>query len=276
MPVLAVLPLVSSPMPSAPRGDGMLVASFAKSVAPKHEARRAQQTEARRIEASRCPSGMAYVAGGYCVDRYEASLVEINEDGSEQAWPFNMSVEGHRVRAVSQAGVMPQAYISGAEASQACKLAGKRLCKPAEWRKACRGQKASTFPYGNTRTANACNDHGRSPLSALGLIHVRADGTAPEFGEFSVMNHPALNEIPGTLAATGSHEQCVSDEGIFDMVGNLHEWVDDPKGTFFGGYYQDTTQNGDGCSYSTYAHNFTYHDYSTGFRCCADASDEAN
>jgi hypothetical protein len=29
--------------------------------------------------------------------------------------------------------------------------------------------------------------------------------------------------------------------------------------------------NGDGCSYKTVAHDADYHDYSTGFRCCADA-----
>jgi sulfatase modifying factor 1 len=55
------------------------------------------------------------------------------------------------------------------------------------------------------------------------------------------------------------------------MVGNLHEWTNDPNGTFQGGYYLDTHQNGDGCGYRTTAHEFTYHDYSTGFRCCADA-----
>ena len=38
-----------------------------------------------------------------------------------------------------------------------------------------------------------------------------------------------------------------------------------------GGYYQDTHLNGDGCSYRTVAHDVSYHDYSTGFRCCADA-----
>ena len=47
-------------------------------------------------------------------------------------------------------------------------------------------------------------------------------------------------------------------------------WVDDADGTFRGGYYMDTSKNGDGCSYHTTAHDFTYHDYSTGFRCCMD------
>ena len=41
-------------------------------------------------------------------------------------------------------------------------------------------------------------------------------------------------------------------------------------GTFRGGYYMDTTKNGEGCSYRTTAHDFAYHDYSTGFRCCMD------
>jgi hypothetical protein len=54
------------------------------------------------------------------------------------------------------------------------------------------------------------------------------------------------------------------------MVGNLHEWTSDPYGTFQGGYYLDTQINGEGCAYRTTAHDFDYHDYSTGFRCCGD------
>ena len=46
---------------------------------------------------------------------------------------------------------------------------------------------------------------------------------------------------------------------------------DGTRGTFRGGYYQDTHRNGDGCTYRTTAHDVSYHDYSTGFRCCADA-----
>jgi formylglycine-generating enzyme required for sulfatase activity len=56
------------------------------------------------------------------------------------------------------------------------------------------------------------------------------------------------------------------------MVGNLHEWIADPSGVFAGGYFMDTFQNGEGCEYRTRAHDLDYHDYSTGFRCCADAA----
>ena len=83
------------------------------------------------------------------------------------------------------------------------------------------------------------------------------------------MNDPRLNQLEGALARTGSHSGCTNDYGVYDMVGNLHEWTSDPNGTFQGGYYLDTSINGEGCSYRTTAHDFDYHDYSTGFRCCA-------
>ena len=53
-------------------------------------------------------------------------------------------------------------------------------------------------------------------------------------------------------------------------MGNLHEWIDDPAGTFKGGFYVDTVINGEGRLYTTTAHNVYHFDYSTGFRCCAD------
>jgi formylglycine-generating enzyme required for sulfatase activity len=89
------------------------------------------------------------------------------------------------------------------------------------------------------------------------------------------MNDPRLDELPDTVAASGAFPRCTNGYGAVDMVGNLHEWVADPAGTFLGGYFMDTLQNGPGCEYRTRAHGFTYHDYSTGFRCCSDRGREA-
>ena len=90
------------------------------------------------------------------------------------------------------------------------------------------------------------------------------------------MNDPRINEAPNTVALTGSFTHCRNAFGVFDMVGNLHEWISDvhdgTRGTFRGGYYQDTHLNGDGCTYRTTAHDVSYHDYSTGFRCCTNAN----
>jgi formylglycine-generating enzyme required for sulfatase activity len=84
------------------------------------------------------------------------------------------------------------------------------------------------------------------------------------------MNDPRLNQTPMTLAKTGGFVRCTNAFGVFDMVGNLHEWVMSPHPTFRGGFYQDTHLNGDGCAYRSTAHAAAYHDYSTGFRCCAE------
>ncbi|HEY8080022.1 MAG TPA: SUMF1/EgtB/PvdO family nonheme iron enzyme [Labilithrix sp.] len=215
-----------------------------------------------------CPPDMASVDDRFCVDRYEASLVEVRSNGQEEAYPYYLPVEGHVVRAVSQKGVYPQGYISGVQAASACRASGKRLCKPTEWRTACKGPERQKFGYGNEQVRGTCNDNGRSPM---GLFYGRdiSEGTAWVFGK---MNDSRLNQTPGTLAETGSHDGCTNGYGVYDMVGNLHEWVDDQSGTFQGGYYLDVTQNGDGCGYRTDAHEFAYHDYSTGFRCCADVA----
>ena len=85
------------------------------------------------------------------------------------------------------------------------------------------------------------------------------------------MDHPMINQLENTLRKTGLRSGCTNDYGVFDMVGNLHEWTDEPSGTFRGGYYMDTRKNGEGCNYATTAHSKSYHDYSTGFRCCMEA-----
>lgn len=213
-----------------------------------------------------CPQGMANIDDRFCIDRWEGSLVEMLPDGREVPWPpFGPVDNGSHVRAVSVADVYPQAYISGAQAAKACAASGKRLCAPVEWRKACMGPDSTTFGYGATRVTGRCNDEGQSPMLRL-YPQVAQSWTLVGMTE---MNDPRLNQLDATLAPTGSHEGCTNGYGVFDMVGNLHEWTNDPNGTFQGGYYLDTHKNGDGCSYRTVAHEFTYHDYSTGFRCCA-------
>jgi sulfatase modifying factor 1 len=43
------------------------------------------------------------------------------------------------------------------------------------------------------------------------------------------------------------------------------------NGVFMGGFYSTTSELGPGCLYITVVHEPTYHDYSTGFRCCKSA-----
>jgi formylglycine-generating enzyme len=86
---------------------------------------------------------------------------------------------------------------------------------------------------------------------------------------------PRLNQVTfkgkPLLRKTGETAACVSEwegDGIHDMVGNLDEWIDDPEGTFVGGFYSRAKK--DGCDSTVRGHPTTYFDYSTGVRCCAE------
>jgi formylglycine-generating enzyme required for sulfatase activity len=231
------------------------------------------------------------LAGEVCIDRWEAHLVVRDAAGHPtEASPFARPVAGVRYEAASSPGVAPQGYVSRPEAAAACTNAGKRLCTAREWLRACEGPTKTAFPYGERLRAGACNTgkpHLMQKLFGADMRIYRFDAH---------YNSPKLNKYPDFLAKTGDHADCVSAEGVFDLVGNLHEWVSDPvdasfrkllterhtdfhvfetatngNGAFMGGFYSTTDQYGTGCSYVTPAHEPAYHDYSTGFRCCRDA-----
>ncbi|MBS2019238.1 MAG: SUMF1/EgtB/PvdO family nonheme iron enzyme [Deltaproteobacteria bacterium] len=241
---------------------GFAAASLTSSASPELTIARVVVTPPAPVTVNKtprpCPSNMAHV-GTSCVDKYEGSLVEIQANGTETAFSPYQAPNGHHVRAVSRPGVVPQAHISMVEAKRACAASGKRLCKAAEWKKACKGPENTRFPYGEKRVANACVDTNRSsPMNKLfGGVRTAAS-----------MNDPRANQMANTVEKTGATATCTNGYGVNDMVGNVHEWTDD--GSFRGGYYLDTKLNGDGCDYRTTAHARDYYDYSTGFRCCAD------
>ncbi len=233
----------------------------------------------------RCPPEMARI-GRFCVDRWEAHL--LGPDGTVHARNVP-PLDGVTYTAKSAPGVHPQGHINRPQAQAACQAAGKRLCAWIEWRRACQGPKWHRWPYGNAREEGACNS-GKSHLVR------ELFGDDPRTWTQEKFNDPRFNERPGYLAKAGEHERCVSPEGIFDMVGNLHEWVVDDvssaflrkmeeesmsrekqpyalgNGMFLGGFYSTRSEHGQGCFFVTIAHSASYYDYSTGFRCCKDAA----
>jgi hypothetical protein len=206
-----------------------------------------------------CPAGMLKVET-FCIDVYEASLVKMGDGAS---WSPFMNPGATEVAAVSVRGAVPQAYIDQIQAGDACTNAGKRLCSDAEWLRACQGPSDFTYPYGDTRMPGVCNDH-RDLHPAYEYF-----GTT-DSSVFSMLDDACIDQLPESLDPAGSRSGCVTSEGAFDMMGNIHEWTSNPSGTFRGGYYVDTVENGNGCLYATTAHDTSYWDYSTGFRCCAD------
>jgi formylglycine-generating enzyme len=160
--------------------------------------------------------------------------------------------------------VLPAGYLSRTSAERACQEAGKRLCARGEWVRACRGQEDRPFPYGPDYRADVCNVHRKTHPARLLHGNSSEYHTDPRLGLTEDQEGPLLRR-------TGQTPACVSQwgtDGIHDMVGNLDEWIDDPDGTFVGGFYSRATK--EGCNSVIDVHAPAYFDYSLGTRCCSD------
>ncbi len=158
-----------------------------------------------------------------------------------------IEVQEGRVVALSADHERPTNAVSYERAETACEGAGYRLCRVNEWDLACGGPERRTFSFGNTFEEGRCN----TALDA--------------------------SDVTGrSLAASGSHERCVTPEGIYDLTGNLGEWIDeaDLTGTLRelrGGAYANYDRFSH-CTPERHAFQPTDSSYDgQGFRCCADA-----
>lgn len=246
-----------------------------------------------------CPADMVSVAGAFCIDRYEVSLVDAargrrlsphypptraqTRDLFERwrrkqatattelgrllgvpAPPAFQLEEDFVARAISERGALPHGYLSRDAAESACRAAGKRLCRREEWVRACRGQEDTKFPYGPTYRHGVCNVHRDAHPASLLHGNASIHHLDPRLPLVRASDGPLLQP-------TGASAECRSrwgDDAVYDMVGNLDEWIDDPSGVFLGGFYSRASR--DGCDASISSHAPSYFDYSLGARCCRD------
>ncbi len=129
-------------------------------------------------------------------------------------------------------GRQPMVQATWFQAQSTCDEEGKRLCKLAEWKRACGFQ---TYPYGSEWNAKKCN-------------------TQNEMG------------FARELAPTGQFDTCRSWTGAYDMTGNVHEWVKEQK--IAGGGF-DSGPDVASCDYASPKEPGSSA-RTIGFRCCAD------
>ncbi len=247
-----------------------------------------------------CPGDMVSISDEYCIDRYEVTLVDASQGralsphypadkrlttmvfslwteqaarsrrslgrslGLPEVPKFTMS-EDFSPRARSLPDTIPAGYLRRSDAETACENAGKRLCSREEWVRACRGERNTRFPYGDTYHERACNVHRAHHPAAL--LH----GDSSRYHNDPRLGLAADDDGP-LLRPTGATPTCVSrwgEDGVYDMVGNLDEWIAEPEGSFLGGFFSRGTK--EGCLSSIDSHSPSYWDYSLGTRCCADA-----
>jgi protein-disulfide isomerase/uncharacterized membrane protein len=173
--------------------------------------------------------------GPFYIDRFEAT---IDKQG----------------RAVSLPNVQP-ASASWFDAKQACEKAGKRMCSEEEWISACTGKAA----VDNNKNTWFNDDE--------------IEGTRYPYGSFYEGStcHDGQKTLTGASIKTGALHGCRTVTGIYDLTGNMNEWIGatKDKASMTGGHFgsgEGAACNRRGAMFGPGNRNNT-----TGFRCCANA-----
>jgi formylglycine-generating enzyme required for sulfatase activity len=133
-------------------------------------------------------------------------------------------------------GKIPRTQVSWDQADAACHDRGARLCQGHEWERACRGPDGAEYPYGEPWDPLSCN-------------------TASADGALRAVLH------------AGAQRECRSAHGVYDMSGNVAEWVQE-KVLRGGSAKSGGEESRCGASSSGGPSSFA------GFRCCQDATSE--
>ncbi len=146
----------------------------------------------------------------YDIDKYEVTTVQylkfvLATNRSPQVdWKFD---GGNFQEAMAAHPIM---HVTWNDANEYCRWAGKRLPTEAEWEKAARGDKdARIYPWGNEMAGLSRANFGRTGLSG------------------PVRDRPERLLLYPPIISVFKYENAVSPYGVFQMVGNVAEWVSD-------------------------------------------------
>ncbi len=220
-----------------------------------------------------CPSDMRLVAGTHHdeVQRYcVAPQVDSKDTHCFAYFEGVTAFEGPKTdvrvcmdqfEAPNKRGAKPFVMKSYKSANAYCKARNKRMCSEQEWETACEGPEVLPLAYGWAVDKKICNSDKK--WMPVDWDKFGAEGDAADAEARRLWQGTPSGRFPG----------CVSPFGIYDMMGNVEEWVTSRKhrrfpGSLMGGFWAKPWT---GCRGTNDAHEPGFVFYETGFRCCADA-----
>jgi len=160
----------------------------------------------------------------------------------------------------NEEGIIPDVMFSFLDLDKMCKSIGKRLCADVEFIKACEGPENKPYPYGYVRNDSICN---------IDKIPIEWDQEK--------IKHKDWDEVKKVdqRVPSGSMPSCVSDYGVYDIVGNVDEEYQNTIGegtphpnVMMSGHWMRGARNM--CRGRTLVHNEWFYIYEAGGRCCKD------
>ncbi|AKT40870.1 formylglycine-generating enzyme family protein [Chondromyces crocatus] len=222
-----------------------------------------------------CPPDMTLVEGDFCPalayrcarpaedHGFGCAEYERGQRCLEPTDPRRFCIDRHEWP--NRIGEPPTVFVDWHDARSLCAGAGKRLCRRSEWTLACEGPKRLPYPWGFVRAPSPCNvDRAAIPPDVPALLR-------PSTRDEELARLWQADPI-------GSHPDCISSFGAYDLSGNVDEWTDnladDPgtstPSTLNGGYWGPVRNT---CRLTTTAHGPDFRFYQVGFRCCAEPID---
>ncbi|MCA9298211.1 MAG: SUMF1/EgtB/PvdO family nonheme iron enzyme, partial [Phycisphaerales bacterium] len=177
--------------------------------------------------------------------------IELADGTSFEMDTFEAALENGK--AVSGKHLIPGTRMSWFAAKDACEAAGKRMCTEREWIAACQGE----VPVDDDADGELADD----------LI----EGTSYPYGDYHDPRRcwDARNHDTERPVYTGEMPGCVSKHGVYDLTGNMEEWVGTTpeNAVLLGGAY-DTDKDHARCYRRNTTFGAGYASLRTGFRCC--------